>query len=109
MLREFIETLSIYAIDSNMNDGVFFQLSPDTLIERISDTIKEAVKKSIDEALAAKEKEKEPLLTRSGAAKFLSVHVTTIDRYKTLGLLPFVKIGGSTRYKIEDVEKLKKG
>jgi excisionase family DNA binding protein len=43
------------------------------------------------------------LLTRAEAAKFLGVHINSVDNYRKLGLLPTVKVRGLVRIRREDI------
>lgn len=45
------------------------------------------------------------LLTRQQLAEYLKVNVRTIDNYRKLHGLPFLKVGNSVRFRIIDVEK----
>lgn len=47
---------------------------------------------------------KAPLMRRRTAAALLSVSTTTIDRLVRAGKLPAVRVGGSIRFVLSDVE-----
>lgn len=47
-------------------------------------------------------------LDRIGLARYLSVSLSTIQRWTHRRLIPFIKIGGQYRYKIAEVEEAMK-
>lgn len=48
-----------------------------------------------------------PLLTREETAEYLRVPVTTIDTWRHRGnpAIPFIKVGDTVKYHLEDLEK----
>lgn len=44
------------------------------------------------------------LLTRAEAAQHLGVHVNTVDNYRRIGLIAYIKVRGMVRIRLEDVD-----
>lgn len=46
------------------------------------------------------------LLTKSEAAKFLGISITTFDRLRKAGKIPVVNIGRGVKVRNEDIERI---
>jgi len=45
----------------------------------------------------------EPLLTSREVGAYLGLHHKTVERYARQGLLPYVRVGGAMRFRVEDI------
>ena len=70
----------------------------------ISECVSETVKKEIAKLITPPEPQKQ-ILTRQETADFLAISLPTLHDYTTRGIIQGHRLGGTVRYKIEDIQK----
>lgn len=77
-------------------------LTPEELAEIVRDAAEQGARRGIETGIAL-QSAKDEWLDRFEAADLLKVSVQAIDKWRTLGAIPYYKIGGSVRLKRSDL------